>query len=261
MKQRSEAWYRARAGRITGSRFSRAMASRHSDAYRGLIDELAQERRTGRSLDGGYINAAMQWGMDHEDTARKWYGRSRECHVAQVGFIVHPEHDFVGVSPDGLVAHDGLIEIKCPQAKGFRQVMELRQVPSRYRWQVQGQLWVCRRQWLDFVCFYPPGQGVVIRVLQNEEDFDQLDTRCREINREVERWIGSRRPAAPATPSIPSTVDTTPPLYRPSASALPEAWTDPSPQAPRMIGQRGLPGWAWLLLVIAGLAAAKALFG
>lgn len=258
MKQRSEAWYMARVGRITGSRFARAMASKNSGAYRNLIDELAQERRTGRSLDGGYINAAMQWGMDHEDTARRWYGRSRGCHVAETGFVLHPEHDFVGVSPDGLVAGDGLIEIKCPQIKGFRQVMDSRQVPSRYRWQVQGQLWVCRRQWLDFVCFYPPGQGVVIRTRQDENDFDQLDTRCREINREVERRVGSLR-AAPA--SMPSTVRATSSPPRQTAPVLPKARTSPAPEATDTVGQRGLPGWAWLILTIIVVGVVGALFG
>ena len=78
MQQRSEAWYRERAGRITGSRFSRAMAPRNSDAYLGLISELAEERKAGHSRDGGYVNAAMQWGIDHEPAARKWYVRARE---------------------------------------------------------------------------------------------------------------------------------------------------------------------------------------
>ncbi|ALN65923.1 putative phage-type endonuclease domain protein [Lysobacter antibioticus] len=256
MKQRSEAWYKARAGRITGSRFARAMASKHSSTYRSLIDELVQERRTGRSLDGGYMNAAMQWGMDHENNARQWYGRSRGCHVAEAGFVVHPEHDFVGISPDGLVADDGLIEIKCPQIKTFRQVMDTRQMPSRYRWQVQGQLWVCRRQWLDFVCFYPPGQGIVIRIFQDQRDFDQLDVRCREVNREVERRVGPWLPATTITPAI---TRWPPPPPRQEAPILPKAWVSRSSEGPRMTGSRSMPGWAWLLLTMVGLGLLRAL--
>lgn len=257
MKQRSEAWYKARAGRITGSRFARAMASKSSNTYLSLIDELVQERRTGRSLDGGYINAAMQWGMDHEDNARQWYERSTGFHVAQVGFVVHPEHGFVGISPDGLVADDGLIEIKCPQIKAFRQVMDTRQMPSRYRWQVQGQLWVCRRQWLDFVYFDPPGQGIVIRVFQDEIDVDRLDARCREVNREVERRAGSWLPATTITPAATST-----PLLRPlrqEVPNLPDEWASRPPESPRMTKSRSMPGWAWLLLVIVGLGLLRAL--
>lgn len=253
MKQRSEAWYKARAGRITGSRFARAMASKHSSTYRSLIDELVQERRTGRSLDGGYINAAMQWGMDHENNARQWYVRAHNCHVAEVGFVVHPEHDFVGISPDGLVAEDGLIEIKCPQIKAFRQVADAREMPSRYRWQVQGQLWVCRRQWLDFVCFYPPNQGIVIRIFQDGGDFDQLDTRCREVNQEVERRVGPWRPALPVSSGISAEPPRTP---RQEAPILPKAWIPRSPEGDR---SRIIPGWSWLLLAVVGFGLLRAL--
>lgn len=235
MQQRTEAWYRERAGRITGSRFARAMASMHSDTYRNLIDQLVEERRTGRCRDGGYVNAAMQWGMDHEDRARRWYGKSRSCTVQQIGFVVHPRYDYVGVSPDGLVAHDGLVEIKCPQMKAFRQVMASQEMPSRYRWQVQGQLWVCQRQWLDFVCFYPPGQGICIRVERDEADLECLEERCRQVHLEVERRVGLRRtpPAAPKR--------------QPTASAASSnAWRDAErkPQSRK----QGTPMWVWVAL-------------
>ena len=205
MEQKSEAWLRIRAGRITGSRFAKGMGSKRSDAYRRLIEELVQERRTGRARDGGYVNHAMQWGMDHEDAARRWYAGSRGCRVDQAAFVVHPDLDFVGVSPDGLVAHDGLIEIKCPQAHTFRQVFASEAMPPRYRWQVQGQLWVCRRQWLDFVCFYPPGRGIAIRIVGDQNDFDQLETRCREIHREVEQRVSNWRPAPVTASQVDST--------------------------------------------------------
>lgn len=222
MEQRSAAWYRERAGRITGSRFARAMASTQSDRYRNLIDQLVEERRTGRCRDGAYVNAAMQWGMDHEDRARHWYGNSRGCAVQQIGFVVHPRYDYVGVSPDGLVAHDGLVEIKCPQMKAFREVMASREIPSHYRWQVQGQLWVCDRQWLDFVCFYPPGQGICIRVGRNEADFARLAERCRQVHLEVERRVRVSH-TAPAVPRRQAVVP-----------ALPNAWHGTNGEPPRV---------------------------
>ena len=192
MQQRSPEWYRARCGLITGSRFSQAMSARHTQAYRGLVDCLVDERRSGRLDDRGPVSWAMQWGIDHEDPARRWYERAHDRSVTQVGFMVHPALAFVGVSPDGLVGHDGLVEIKCPQMPNFRRVLDSRRIPAQYRWQVQGQLWVCQRDWLDFVCFYPPDQGVVIRVSGNPADFEQLADRCQEIHAEVERRLWQR---------------------------------------------------------------------
>lgn len=248
MEQRSEAWFRVRAGRITGSRFSRAMAGKRSNDYRNLIDELVEERRRGRALDGGYVNPAMRWGMDYEDAARLWYGRSRGCTVHQIGFVVHHEYDYVGVSPDGLVDSDGLVEIKCPQMKGFRQVMESRQMPSRYRWQVQGQLWVCRREWADFVCFYPPGQGIVIRIVGIQRDFDQLEARCREVNLEVERRVG-RRKLVPTNGHDHSQSTSMPVPSQPDKPPTTEPWTTPN-RPRRQTKPSGLPGWMWFLLIV-----------
>lgn len=241
MQQRSEAWYRERAGRITGSRFARAMAARSSDAYLGLIADLAEERRTGRSRDRGYVSAAMQWGIDHEPKARSWYGRQRGCRVREVAFVVHPVHEFVGVSPDGLVGDRGLIEIKCPQLANFRRVARSQQMPGRYRWQVQGQLWVCEREWLDFVCFYPPGKGVVVRVEADEEAFDQIESRCIEIDREVTRRVGIGSRATPR------------PVRSSSSSAAPKA-SDPvaTERVPPSSGW-DIPAWVWGLVALAVL--------
>ena len=243
MQQRSEAWYRARAGRITGSRFARAMAARNSDAFLGLVAELAAERKTGRSQDGGYVNAAMQWGIDHEPSARQWYERKHGCRVGEIGFVVHRVHDFVGVSPDGLVGNDGLIEIKCPQMKNFRQVLESRAMPARYRWQVQGQLWVCGRDWLDFVCFHPPEQGIAIRIVRDDDDFSRLESRCIEVNREVERRlaIGSRSP--PDHPAVQT-------RREPEVQALPSLWTQPQSGAEPSTAPSGIPGWVWIVALV-----------
>lgn len=222
------------------------MAARNSDAYLGLVAELASERRAGRSQDGGYVNAAMRWGIDHESAARQWYERRHGCRVSEVGFVVHRVHDFVGVSPDGLVGDDGLIEIKCPQMKNFRRVMESRAMPPRYRWQVQGQLWVCRRAWLDFVCFHPPGHGIALRIEDDEDDFDRLEARCIEVHRDVERRlaIGSRTHQASPSRS---------PSWKPDAPALPPLWTQPRASEETSSAPSGTPGWVWVVAVLLAL--------
>lgn len=250
MLQRSDAWYRARAGRITGSRFARAMAARNSEAYLGLVAELAAERCAGRSQDGGYVNAAMRWGINHEASARRWYERQHSCRVGEIGFVVHRVHDFVGVSPDGLVGDDGLVEIKCPQMKSFRKVMESRAMPTRYRWQVQGQLWVCGRDWLDFVCFYPPGQGIALRIERDEDDFDRLESRCIEVNRDVERRLAVGGRTQPAIPSRPSS---RPPRWKPDGPALPPQWTQPQAGAEAPAKRFGGPTWVWIVLAALAL--------
>jgi hypothetical protein len=71
-EQRSEAWFRARAGRLTGSRAGDMLAtikSGEAAARRDLRTQLVVERLTGQPQEDAYVNAAMQWGIDHEAEA------------------------------------------------------------------------------------------------------------------------------------------------------------------------------------------------
>ena len=47
---------------------------------------------------------------------RKWITKLKTGNfVEECGFIVHPEHDWLGgASPDGLVLDNTVLEIKCP---------------------------------------------------------------------------------------------------------------------------------------------------
>lgn len=188
LRQRTDEWRRLRLGRITGTRFAAAVAGRHTRTHRDLIDELVEERRTGRWRQLP-MNEWMRWGVAHEPAARDWYRARTGAAVAEPAFVVHPELDFVGVSPDGCVGEEGLLEIKCPQQRGHAETKGRRAPPPRYRWQVQGQLWVCGRRWLDYVSFLPPDDGVVLRVLPDPADFARLRERCLEVEAEVRRRL------------------------------------------------------------------------
>ena len=52
-----------------------------------------------------------------EDIARDYYEYHTGNEVTETGLIVHPTHQFLAASPDGLIGLDGCIEIKCPYPK------------------------------------------------------------------------------------------------------------------------------------------------
>ena len=60
----------------------------------------------------------------------------------------------IGLSPDGLVGEEGLLEIKAPRAKGHLQTILADEVPAQYVPQVQTALLVSGRKWLDFVSWF-----------------------------------------------------------------------------------------------------------
>ncbi len=76
MEQGSEAWIKARLGRVTASRVSDVMAKLKTGGYGASRDDyMAQlicERLTGEKADS-FTNAAMQWGTETEPLARAHY--------------------------------------------------------------------------------------------------------------------------------------------------------------------------------------------
>lgn len=192
MEQRTEEWFRQRAGKFTGSRFSDLMARTKTGpaaARKNLIVTLAIERMMGTCVET-YCNAAMQRGIDLESDARTAYELDKLVVVDEVAFIQHPELEWVGCSPDGLVGDKGMVEIKCPAAPGKHYDAIVNAAHTKeYKWQLQGQLWVAGRDWVDAVSYdprFPEGLHLAIaRVERDEKAIAQLAEACQEAEEEV----------------------------------------------------------------------------
>lgn len=157
MEQRSDEWFQARCGKVTASKVADVIAktkSGYSASRANYMAQLIAERLTGQPADS-YCNAAMQWGIDTEPFARAAYEFYRDSEVTEVGFIIHPEIDQSGASPDGLVADDGLVEIKCPNTATHIDTLLSGKVPRKYITQMQWQMACTGREWCDFVSFDP----------------------------------------------------------------------------------------------------------
>jgi putative phage-type endonuclease len=193
MNQRDQEWFAMRAGKFTGSRFSDLMARTRSGpaaSRQNLIATLAIERLTGACVPT-YQNAAMQRGTDLEPEARSAYEARMGVLVEEVAFIVHPDYPNVGVSPDGLVGDEGMVEIKCPDstAKHLNYLLEGKQA-NEYRWQLQGQLWVAQRKWVDAVSYdprYPEHLRLaVVRVYSDDKAHAELAAEVEKAEAEIQ---------------------------------------------------------------------------
>lgn len=153
-EQGTEQWLAARAGKITASRFKDVIANgvgkAPSKTRQSYLYEVASEILSGQPAES-YSNAAMEYGTLAEPVARQVYEEMEMVPVEQVGFV--EMNEFVGCSPDGLVDEKGLLEIKCPKTSTQLQRVLAGEFPSEYTAQVQGQLWVCEREWCDFVSY------------------------------------------------------------------------------------------------------------
>lgn len=206
MQQRSPEWFAARAGRFTGSRFNDLMAvtkSGPSASRANLLATLAVERITGQCVET-YQNDAMRRGAELEPEARAAYEAHTGEIVGEVGFLIHPRMTCVGVSPDGLIDPDGLVEIKCPASMEKHRSYLLNDAHAiEYKWQVQGQLWVTNRQWCDVVSYdprFPAGlQLAIARVERDDVAIQKLEQACASADAEVDAMVeqlNERRQAA-----------------------------------------------------------------
>lgn len=157
--QGSAEWLAERAGKFTGSRFADALARNKKTgeplkAYYDLIWQVVVERMTGKPVEGP-SGQALQWGTEVEPYAREAYELETGHLVEQVDFIVHPQHSFVGASPDGLIQGDGGLEMKCPKSSAVHLERFLSGVPPEYVPQIQGCMWVTGRAWWNFVSYDP----------------------------------------------------------------------------------------------------------
>jgi putative phage-type endonuclease len=157
--QHSPEWYALRLGRITASRVNDVLAVSKRDgkplqARQDYAEELVIELLTGQS-DPVFETAAMRWGTEQEPFARAAYEAHVGDMVEEVGFVVYPDLDFLGASPDGLrIGIKRGLEIKCPGRRKHLQTL-LYGMPEEHIAQVQiGMACTGLAEW-DFVSFDP----------------------------------------------------------------------------------------------------------
>jgi putative phage-type endonuclease len=185
--QRSEAWYDARCGRVTGTRFGDLVAGESTKTYKSLVSDITCEIITHRQEEG-YTNNVMEHGIETEPEARVEYETITGVKVTEAGFIIpdedHKYHEWIGISPDGLLS-DGMIEIKCPIMRTHLEYIEANKLPAEYRHQVQGQLFVTGLAYCDFVSYVEDMKPFIIRVNPDPELFKEFEMRLDKLIEDV----------------------------------------------------------------------------
>jgi len=165
-------WFAARLGKPTGSNYAKVLAKGEGKTRTEYLIKLALEQATGVIADSVQTQA-MKDGTEREPFARGLYESSRGVFVDEVGFCLHDTLE-TGVSPDGLIGTSGMIEIKSPTPQVHREYMARDDVPPAYKAQVQGQLWVCEREWCDFVSYhpdFPENARLIVRHVVRDEKY------------------------------------------------------------------------------------------
>lgn len=153
--QGSEEWTQLRLGVATASNFNKIITATGKES--ATLEKYALQLATESTLfsaEPNFKNEIMARGNELEAEARQVYQEETFNIVEEITMFKSDCGNF-GYSPDGLVANDGLIEIKCPLATTHFQYILDDKVPSDYWQQLQGGLWVSGRNWIDFVSYHP----------------------------------------------------------------------------------------------------------
>lgn len=176
VEQNTAAWHYLRLGRPTASEFSRIVtpggkASAQAEDY---AHRLIAERMLGKPIGDDLQTAWMQRGQELEDSAIEAYEFQTGLETDLGGFCATDDGQY-GCSPDRMVGEDGLIEMKCPAPNTHVRYLEDPQcLAKEKRSQVQGELLVTGRKWVDLVSFHPELPTIIVRVERDEKYLDLL---------------------------------------------------------------------------------------
>lgn len=193
IEQGSDEWHELRRETITASKFKDVMSKGAGKTRKAYMYQLAAESITGEVAES-YSNDAMLWGTETEPQARAMYELESGNSVDEVAFVKHDTKK-IGVSPDGLIGLDGLVEIKCPKTTTQIETFLSGKMPSYHKAQVQGQLWITGRAWLDFVSFDPRIDGEAsyfcVRIERDDEYIKDLEQACYAFSDELNKMIST----------------------------------------------------------------------
>ncbi|CAL9768483.1 unnamed protein product [Musa acuminata subsp. burmannicoides] len=193
--QRSAEWFALRRDKLTTSTFSTALGfwkgNRRSELWYQKV--FAPEA----DMIEAPARAAMDWGVFNESAAIERYKSITGRDVSSLGFAIHAEASYIwlGASPDGLLGcypDGGILEVKCPYNKGKPELALPWQImPYYYMPQVQGQMEIMNRDWVDLYCWTPNGSSI-FRVYRDRAYWDLMHRILHEF------WWGSVVPAREA---------------------------------------------------------------
>lgn len=142
-----------REGRITASNVGAILGL---DPYRTADDVMRAMVRAHHGAEKEFNgNVATEWGNGFEDEARQTYVMDTGNEVRRIGFCIHPDHDWLGATPDSFVEPDGLLEIKCPYGKRKGGDLKPLSEQPHYAAQIQVQLACTGKAWCDFYQWAP----------------------------------------------------------------------------------------------------------
>jgi hypothetical protein len=189
--QGTEEWFRARMGMPTASEFHTVLAKGEGKTRSKYMRRLAGEIITGKPAES-YTNTHLERGKEMEEEARAAYAMGCDDELAQVGFV---KNLLAGCSPDSLVGDRGILEIKTalPDILIEKLLMPADWFPPEHKAQCQGALWVCERDWVDLMIYWPGMPRFIRRAYRDDYYLSQLYSEVKNFGEELQVLVNKLR--------------------------------------------------------------------
>lgn len=187
VEQGSAEWRMARIGLLTASNFEKIITptGKQSSQWEKLMHRVLAEQILGVPLDDDADGVFMERGNVLEQKAVRFYELQYEDADVQPGGFVTRDDGRTGASPDRLVDDVGLLEIKVPSAHVHVGYL-LDSEGIGYKPQVQGQLWVCEREWSDTISYNPELPAALVRQYRDDKFIATLECLVKQFHDAVD---------------------------------------------------------------------------
>lgn len=180
-QRESTVWVEERRKRITASIFGKICKLRST----------TDPKKTAKTMLRSFTAISTSYGIEHEPIAVKEFSTFLGIEIQPCGFFIDENDFYLGATPDGLVGHNGLVEIKCPYS--CRQLSPIEAIQEKkltymevgqegsfnlkknhnYYFQVQAQLHISKRDFCYFVVWTPKG-FIHDRIERDDEFFEAM---------------------------------------------------------------------------------------
>lgn len=172
-------WHELRCGIVTASSITKVIAGSGKSASERKTRASYMREKVGEIITGrphtGYYNSDMERGHMLESEAFDIYGDTMNESPYSVGFVTnHDEIGTVGASPDGFVSDDGAVEIKNHAPHVMIDLIQNDKISTTYYRQIQCGLWVCERDYWDYMGYCPGMQPYIRRIYRDDDLIESM---------------------------------------------------------------------------------------
>lgn len=178
----SNSWLEIRKNMITASNFGIVVKRRENSSKAKLVENILYKSNLGNI-------AAIAHGVENEQLALKQLALQEKVIIEPCGLYVDHEYPYVGASPDGLIGHDTIVEVKCPIV-AFKNGLDTAIIQnkiqiwkydkkkhlilnkrSNWYFQIQGQLHVTQKKKCLFAVWSGENTPLKTAIIEKDDNF------------------------------------------------------------------------------------------